>query len=128
MAACTEKQCQVQPQDELDHEMLRKLTVGLLSDRDERFGSGVDVFWEESHVDELDVVVKPDDPAVREDLDVFLRDVAGLVVEKAVGVSAPGDAAHVNSTAVKGCRYLLELGFLLGLGKIAAAGGLRRVL
>jgi len=52
---------------------------------------------EEIEVYELHIIVEPDDPSTGQGLDVLLGDVAGLVVEQAVRVTAPGNATHVHS-------------------------------
>jgi hypothetical protein len=52
---------------------------------------------EEIEVYELHIIVEPDDPSTGKGLDVLLGDVAGLVVEQAVRVTAPGNATHVHS-------------------------------
>ena len=46
--------------------------------------------------DEFDVVVEPDYLAARVRLDVPLGDLPRLVVEQAMGIAAPGHAAHVH--------------------------------
>lgn len=54
------------------------------------------MFRPEVFVNELDIIVEPDDSATGERLDVFLRDVARFIVEETMGVAAPCYATHVD--------------------------------
>ena len=77
------------------------LTSRVLSDRDQRLCCGVELHWVSLHVQELDIIVVADNAAALSGFDVFLVDVARLVVKETMGVSAPGHTAHEHPSAAK---------------------------
>ena len=74
------------------------LTVSLLSDAHQRLGRSIDIFCVQLGANKLDIIVESDDLAASAGLDILLVDIARLVVEEPVGVSAPGDTSHVDSS------------------------------
>lgn len=72
-----------------------ELAVGLPHD-DHGLCVGIDLLWLRANGDKLDIIVDSQDLASRLRLDVLLGDVLGLVVEEAMRVTRPGDAAHVD--------------------------------
>lgn len=71
-----------------------KLVIDL-AEGEKRLGSR-QIFQVGTQGRELNIVVKPNDFASLGSLDIFLGYIAGLVVEKPVGIAAPGYAAHID--------------------------------
>ena len=72
------------------------LTSSVLCNSDEWLGSRVELRQLCIHVQELYIIVMANDSTTLACFYVLFVDITGLVIEKSMGVSAPGHAPHID--------------------------------
>ena len=73
------------------------LTSGVLRDRDEWFGGWIEVFNAHILADKFYVVIKSYYATIWGSFDIFLANIARLVIKETMRITAPSDTSHIYS-------------------------------